>query len=84
VECIKLSNLIRDLNERIKLIKIDVECHEDIVLRELIEADILSQVDQILVEVHDKKYPFMSERINSLRNLINDRGLEQKIDLTWH
>jgi FkbM family methyltransferase len=79
-----LSDFIFSINRKVTLLKIDVEGHEDVVLRELILSGVFSQIELAIVEVHDGKYDFMKPRIDALKNLVAEKGLVEKIDLTWH
>lgn len=84
VETIKLSEYIARMNQKISLLKIDIECHEDIVLYDLITNNSFEQIDFAVVEVHDDKYEFMVPRIKQLKQVIAKNNLQDKIDLTWH
>ncbi len=79
-----LSEFLKKIDRPVNLLKIDVEGHEDIVLRDLILSQSFDRIDFAIVEVHDEKYDFMKPRIIDLKRLIRETGLEEKIDLTWH
>ena len=84
IETLRLSDYIRHLDREINLLKIDIECHEDIVLLDLIQSDAFKRINYAIVEVHDVKYDFMKPRIQKLKKIIASNNLEEKIDLTWH
>jgi len=84
VESIKLSDYIINLNRRVALLKIDIECHEDIVLNDLIDNNVFEKIDFSIVEIHDDKYDFMKPRIKKLKERLAHYGLTDKVDLSWH
>lgn len=84
VKTLILSEYLLNLNRRVSILKIDVEGHEDIVLKDLMENNAFSLIDKAVVEVHDDKYDFMKPRISDLKKQISAMGLEYKINLNWH
>lgn len=84
VEAIDFVEFIKLLNKNIDLIKIDIEGAEIEVLNYLIDSGIISKVNKILCEVHDKKYKFLKSDTDRLRKKIKVLNLSNKINLEWH
>lgn len=84
VEAIDIVEFIKSLNKNIDLIKIDIEGAEIEVINHIIDSGIIHKVNKILCEVHDKKYKFLRESTNKLREKIKILKLSNKINLNWH
>ena len=68
---------------QIDLIKIDIEGAEVELINYIIDSGSIDNIKQIICEVHDKKYKFLSEKTNLLRQKIIDNNLSDKINLDW-
>lgn len=66
----------------VKLMKMDVEGAEIVVLNHLLDTKAAELVEQAFVELHDRKYPALVESSDALRSRITGSGLQY--DLTWH
>jgi FkbM family methyltransferase len=82
VEAIDLAEFIRSLNQRVGVLKIDIEGAECEVLESLIGQNLHEMVDLILVETHDHKIAELRPRTEALRALVASRGLAH-IRLDW-
>jgi FkbM family methyltransferase len=84
VECIDLSDFIRSLGKRVRLLKLDIEGSELPVLNHLMDNDTMSLIDLVLVETHENQMPQLAPATGLLRERIRREGLEQKIRLDWY
>ena len=82
VELIDLSEFLRELNQPIKVLKIDIEGAEIEVLNKLIDDGIYKNVIYILVETHEKKIPEQEKELRLLKNKIHTLGIKN-INLNW-
>ncbi len=86
VECIDFVEFINSLvlkENQIDLVKIDIEGAEVELINYIIDSGSINNIKQIICEVHDKKYKFLSEKTNLLRQKIIDNNLSDKINLDW-
>ena len=83
VDCISLAGFISSLGKRIKLLKVDIEGAEIVVLNGLIDAGVIIDIDEIVVETHEKQMPYLLEGTNALRKRIQELNLGDKINLDW-
>ncbi|MGR9046773.1 MAG: FkbM family methyltransferase [Gammaproteobacteria bacterium] len=82
VEIIDLCEFIQSLNQRIKILKMDVEGVECPIIKRIIESGMIDQIDYLFVETHDHKMPELKNETDEIRQLIKDRGLKN-INLDW-
>lgn len=82
IDLIDITNFIKKLNQRIKLIKIDVEGAECEIIKKIIEKDLIHLIDHIFVETHDHKIPELKEKTDEIRKLINIKNIKN-INLNW-
>lgn len=83
VETINLARFIRELDTRIRMIKMDVEGLEYTLINVLLDGDVMNQIDMIHVEDHcDRVTGLADERDRTLRR-INDAQLSHKFDFAW-
>ena len=66
IECIDLSEFIRSLNRRIKLLKLDIEGSEVPVLNHMLDTGTIDLVDLTVVETHEKQLPHLNDAIEAL------------------
>lgn len=82
VEVIDLAAFIEQLPQRVKLLKIDVEGVEYEILNRLIDTKVYKQIDQILVETHEKKIPELRPKHKQLQEKITKEHITN-INLNW-
>lgn len=82
VDVIRLSDFIRNLNTRVKMLKIDIEGAEYETVTDLIETGVYQNIDKIYVETHAHKIKALEKRDMDLRDLIKKRGIKT-INLDW-
>lgn len=82
VEVIDLTEFIKKLNKKIKVLKIDVEGSEFEILEKLIEEELYNQIEHILVETHQQKIPSLQDKYEKILKLINQRNIKN-INLNW-
>lgn len=83
VEVIDLADFIVNLGKPIRILKMDVEGSEYRILTHLIESGVIEKIDQVLVETHADSIPSLRDQDSSLRSLIAQKHLDNKIDLNW-
>lgn len=82
VQIIDLSDFINSLEQRVRILKMDVEGAECGILMKLIESDVINKIDHVFVETHDHKIPELKAETDEIRELIEKRGI-QNINLDW-
>lgn len=82
IEIIDLTEFIRGLKKRVKLLKMDIEGAEYDLLEKMISTDIHLNIDSIIVETHARKIAKLREKDTRLRNMIKEKQITN-IDLTW-
>jgi len=82
VEVIDLCEFILSLNAQVKILKMDIEGTECVVLKKLINLGIIDKIDYVFVETHDHKIAELREETNSLRELVKSK-YATKINLDW-
>jgi FkbM family methyltransferase len=81
VEAVDLSHFIKSLNQRVNLLKIDIEGAEVEVVNKLIDDETYLMCDQILVETHPK---ILTRKAGLEKLRLRVDGLKIKnIDLDW-
>jgi FkbM family methyltransferase len=69
--------------EKIKFIKIDIEGYEVELLNHLINSKVLSKIDYIFVETHEKKIAELRTEIELLKEKIKNSNLQTKFFWNW-
>jgi len=82
VEVVKLSSFINDLDQDIRLLKMDVEGLEYEILDDLINTGVINKIQTVLVETHEHKIPELKEDAQRIRKIIQQKELKN-IDLDW-
>jgi FkbM family methyltransferase len=67
----------------IRAIKIDIEGYEVELLPYLLESGKLAQVESIFVELHDRKWPSLSEHTRLMIKMFEDNSNHGKIFWNW-
>lgn len=74
VEVVDLSEFLKTIGARIRLLKLDVEGVECEILTKLIESNVVDSIDYIFVETHERKMPELIKPEKELKRLISKRG----------
>lgn len=82
VECIDLCAFIQNLNQRVSVLKMDVEGVECPILKKMIDSGLIHHIDQLLCEMHDKKIAELREPSDEIRRLVKEKNLTH-VDLNW-
>ena len=82
IEVIDLISFIRELNRRVRVLKVDVEGVEYEILEKLIDENIYKKIDFIFVETHEKKIPELKIKHDRLVQKIKDKKIKN-INLNW-
>lgn len=83
VKVIDLAAFIETLERPVKVLKLDIEGAEYVVLEKLIESGMIERIERVLVETHAHAIPSLVEADASLRRRIREAGLEGQINLNW-
>lgn len=82
IEVVRLSDFIKGLNKKVKLLKIDIEGVEFDVLHDLIDTNSHKLIEQIVCETHEKKIPELQTQKEKLNKKLNYLGINN-INLNW-
>ena len=82
VEAIDLAEFIRALDADVKVLKLDVEGVEYAIIRGLIESGLLTRIEHIFVETHEKQVPELQVDTDNLHALIKSMNITN-INLDW-
>ena len=84
VDAIDLSTFIKASGECFSLVKMDIEGAEVDVLPKIITSGAIDKVKMILVETHEEKNVFLTEKTKKLKKLLYKQELNKKVSLDWH
>ncbi|MFC0212412.1 FkbM family methyltransferase [Paenibacillus chartarius] len=82
IEVIDLTEFIKSLHRRVKLIKIDIEGAEFELLDKIIDLNLHTTIDKIVVETHEWLMPDMQQKLDNINKKIQAKGITH-IDLNW-
>ena len=82
VDIVDFDFFIKSLNQRIKLIKMDVEGVEIEIINKLLDTGTIHLIDKLVVETHEGKIPELKQSTDLLKKRIQQMGI-QNIDLNW-
>jgi FkbM family methyltransferase len=82
VEVVDLCDFIESLNRRVRILKMDVEGIECMILEKIIKTGVIDKIDYAFVETHDHKIPELKSKTHAIRKLIKERRIK-KINLDW-
>ncbi len=82
VEIIDLTEFIDQLDQKVDLLKIDIEGAECELLEKFIEKELYKKVALTLVETHDRKIAGQKQKTNKLKKLIKEKEIDN-INLSW-
>lgn len=83
VEVIDLSDFINSIDQRVRLVKMDIEGEEVNILPALFESRALEKIDMLFVEVHDDKNIHLRQDTEKVRSMIEKYEIDN-ISLDWH
>ena len=82
IEIIDLCEFIKNLQEPVKILKIDIEGAEVGLINDLIDQGLPSEIGYIIAETHAEKIPFLREPTEKLIQRIKDEDISN-IKLDW-
>ena len=82
VDIVDFDFFIKSLNQRIKLIKMDVEGVEIEIINKLLDTGTIFLIDKLVVETHEDKIPELKQSTGLLKKRIKQMGIKN-IDLNW-
>ena len=83
VEVIDLASFIEHLNANVRVLKMDIEGLECVVINKLIDSRMINKIDYLLAETHEKQIPSIREETREMKDRITRLGLGDKIRLDW-
>ena len=81
VQVRRLADFLQQF-ERVRILKLDIEGAECDVLDDLLETELLSRIDLVLVETHEQWIPQTIPRLAHIREQLRLRGLNH-VHLNW-
>jgi FkbM family methyltransferase len=82
VELIDLIAFIKNLNQKVDFLKMDIEGAEVEILEKFLTEELYKKVDLTVVETHDRKIPQQKPRMDRIRQIIREKQIKN-IRLTW-
>jgi len=82
VEIIDLCEFINSLDDRVKILKLDVEGAECVILKKILNSNVLNKIDFAFVETHDDKIPELRKETDEIRDILEQRKITN-INLNW-
>lgn len=82
IEVVDLSAFIVSLNQRVQVLKLDVEGVEFRILKKLIKTGMVFYIDQIFAETHQEKIPQLEAEYQEFQRLMAAMNI-RNIDLQW-
>ncbi len=82
VTAIDLAEFIAGLGERVRLLKIDVEGLEAVLINHLIDRKVIERIDQVYCETHEFKVPGLAADCRALRKRLSREGIGH-VNLDW-
>jgi len=83
ISCRDICDVIASLDDRVRLLKLDVEGAEFRILHRLIDTGMIGQIDQVFCETHELKAPSLRAEGRRLRQRLRREGI-QHVNLDWH
>lgn len=83
VDVIDLAEFIQELPRRVRLLKIDVEGLEALLVNHLIDTGAIRRIDHVFCETHEYKVPGLAQQCRELRRRLAAEGLDH-VNLDWH
>lgn len=80
VDVVDIGDLLED---RYKIIKIDVEGHEIEILNRIFELKLTNRFEHMFVEMHDHKMKHLKKKSDQIRDYIKKNNIKN-IHLDWH
>jgi FkbM family methyltransferase len=82
VNVIDFAEFLRSMRRRVRLVKMDVEGVECDILNHLIDCGLVSVIDVIVAEMHDRKVLELAEKTKKLKQRVKELGIKN-IRFDW-
>jgi FkbM family methyltransferase len=82
VPSLNLVNFIRDLG-KVKILKMDVEGYETILIPAILESGVVSQIDFIFIETHDRKWEGLANSSEEMKRHVAASPFRDKFYFDW-
>ncbi len=82
VPVVDLADFIESLPSRVRLLKIDVEGLEAVLLNHLIDRGVINRIDQVFCETHELKVPGLLADCRALRQRLARENITH-VNLDW-
>jgi FkbM family methyltransferase len=83
IDCIDIHKFVESLSHRVRLLKLDIEGMEVVVLNRLMDTGAIDLIDLVVAETHDHVIDNLKESTNALRSRVRAAGLESRVRLDW-
>jgi FkbM family methyltransferase len=82
IETIDLSEFINSMENKVEVVKMDIEGAEIDIIEKLIKDETYKKVHLFLVETHENKIPGHSKKVKRLKHLLATKNIKN-IKLNW-
>lgn len=82
IETVDLSEFINSFEEKVAVVKMDIEGAEIDIIENLIANETYKKVDMFFVETHEYKIPGHSKKVKQLKHLLATKNIKN-IKLNW-
>jgi FkbM family methyltransferase len=83
VEAVDLAEFVLALDRPVKVVKIDVEGAECLIVHRLLDSGAIDRIGTVLVELHDRHIPELRDENNRLRERLEHEGLSERVFTDW-
>ena len=83
VQALDFVQFLRELDEDVHLLKIDIEGAEVALLEKLLDDPVLDRVSYVFVETHETRVPDLAARTEALRQRVDKHSGPTSINLEW-
>jgi FkbM family methyltransferase len=83
IDCVDIDSFIKSIGRRVRLLKLDIEGMEVVVLNRLMNTGSIDLIDTIVAETHDHVIENLKQSTDALRQRVRAAGLESRIRLDW-
>lgn len=82
VPVVDLAAFLKKLPKPPRVLKMDVEGAECVVLKHLLDEGVLGEIGHVFVETHESKIPELAPKLDALKEAFAEKGFNH-IDLSW-
>lgn len=83
VHKIKFSDFVASLDDRVSVLKMDIEGAEYDVILDLLNSGVIWSIDKLFVEEHYDRVGQLQDKRKEMMNLIDTLGVRERFDFDW-